>query len=810
MRAWFARAGLITAGVAALCVLRCANPTDQDPVAFRSEIQVPITNQRFNLATELNALVHDEQEDTFRVVVQTGPNQYDTSSYPSLLVVRVVNVDSTYWGVVDSTGDTIPLNTLGQDSIGGQVVFVEIPEREIDSFPVVVDSMEDKRFDVVLGPIPLSSYAFRRDFPYNPGSPFTVPAAAVALPGVSYIGFHASSPPMTVSFENVGSADLTNLVVTIQGLGSTQAVTVPANGTAQTTIPTASQTLTGNPQIGLSANTSGTGSLIMRLSMDGLVADTVNVIDSLVEIDTFFVNDYDLTDTVDIDYVDIADGNFLYGMWNHTGLQLMVKGVHEDLWKSTYCRDRGFEDVTDLNTAKDSSYFEGVLMQTHVPVAPGAYQPFLTKNMADIRMFPRWDATELPTGRTETYVRYEVRTPAPSGRMLSISSRDSVIFMIESGFMWGDAMQGTMALEYSTSGDTQSVPIEYPFEDKVIDAIRDGIDFEHVPIDITVSLIMPQVAEVADKEPDLGEVIVEYALWNPGNPAITIKGIDTIYNATSNQAHRLTIDAEDILNQLPNSIEATFSATIPAGTPIFLVTDRVPYGVTISSDSVFARMNVYVDAEYKVNLRMSYQVVQPTALDLGANEFDLKGYAGAVKLTDRSAKLIMDITNNTNQYLRLKSLMAPEEVVLGFKDLDDTYVTQQLAQPGVTSGNYVNLLTPDGILIPPRDSSHYNEITLTNEQLDMVFKARQAGRTVVTDIDSVWDNTQVPPVFQTLDTASATYGTYESRAAWWWRIELQQQDAIDALHDTDWVDIKSAIYVNGVVSTDSLFSDWDN
>ncbi len=810
MRAWIARAGLITAGVAALCVLRCANPTDQDPVAFRSEIQVPITNQRFNLATELNGLVRDEQEDTFRVVVQTGPDKYDTSSYPSLQVVRVVNVDSTYWGVVDSTGDTIPLNTLGQDSIDGQVVFVEIPEREIDSFPVVVDSMEDKRFDVVLGPIPLASYAFTQSFPYTPDNPFTVPATATSLPGVSYIGFSPNSPPMTVSFENVGSTDVSNLVVTIQGLGSTQAVTVPANGTAQTTLPTASRALSGNPQIGLTAVTTGTGSLTMRLSMEGLVADTVNVVDSLVEIDTFFVNDYDLTDTVDIDYVDIADGNFLYGMWNHTGLNLMVKGIHEDLWKSTYCRDRGFEDVADLNTSKDSAYFEGVLMQSPTPVAPGAYQPFLTKNMADIRMFPRWDSTEAPSGRTETYVRYEVRTPPPSGQMLSISRQDSVIFIIESGFMWGDAMQGTMALEYSTSGDTQSVPIEYPFDDNVIDAIRDGISFDHVPIDISVSLIMPQVAEVADKAPDLGEVIVEYALWNPDSPSVAVEGIDTIFNATSNQAHRLTIDAEDILNQLPNNIEATFRATIPSGTPIFLVTDRVPYGVTISSDSVFARMNVYVDAEYKVNLRMSYQVDQLTTLDLGVNEFDMKGYAGAVKLTDRSASLIMDITNNTNQYLRLKALMAPEEVVLGFKDLEDAYVSQQLAQAGITSGNYVNLLTPDGILIPPRGVSHHNEIPLTEEQLGMVFKARDSGRTVVTDIDSVWDESRMPPVFQGLDTASGTYGTYESRAAWWWRIELQQQDAVDALHDTDWVDISSAIYVNGVVSTDSLFSEWDN
>ncbi|MBD3243549.1 MAG: hypothetical protein GF331_23370 [Chitinivibrionales bacterium] len=811
MRAWITRAGLITAGVAALCVLQCSNPTDQEPVAFRSEMQVPLTNQRFNLARELDAALRDEKSDTFQIVVQTGPNQYDTTNYPSLLVTRVVNVDSSYWGIVDATGDTIPVDVLGADSIDGQVVFVEVPEREIDSFPITVDSMEDKRFEVRLGPIPLSSLQLTGTLPYGTGTPYTSPAAPLNLAGISYIGFSAGSAPMTISFENLGTSAVNNLVVNIEGLGSTTPVNVPALGSAQTSIPTAGQALPGSPQVSLSANTSAAGSLNMVLSMSGLLADTVRVVDSLVQIDTFFVNDYDLTDTLDIDYVDIADGKFLYSMWNHTGLRLFVRGIHEDLWKSAYCRDMGLEDITDLEQAGaslDTAFREGKLMDTYVPVPPHTRQSFTDVNMADIRMFPQWDSSQ---SRCETYVRYEVRTPPPNGSMISLSSNDSAVFFISSPFMWGDAMQGRMALDYESAGDTQSVPIEYPFDEKLINAIRDGIEFERVPIDISVMLIMPQTSEIDDKDPVLGEVYIEYALWNPADnsvPRRVVSGTDTLRSATGNQVHRFTVDAQDILNQLPDSIEATFRATIPSGAEVFLVTDRVPYGVTTSSDSVFARMNIYVDLQYKVNLRLSYQVTQPTPLNLGANTFTLKGYSAATKLTDRSASLIMNITNNSNQYLRLKALMAPEELALGFKDLDETYIEQQLVEPGVTSDGYVNLLSPEGLRIPPRGQSYHNDIALTDEQLETIFKARQSGRTVVEDLDSTWDNAQVPPVFLGMDTTRATYEAYESRAGWWWRIELEQQDAVDALHDTDWVEINSAIYVNGVVSTDSLFSEW--
>lgn len=814
------RVCLVGVAAGALLALMCSNPTESDTetVSLRANVQVPLTNQRFNLATELNQVLRVEDSTNFVVSVQTGATTYDIDSFPELLVTRVVNVDSSYWAIVDTgpTPDTIPLNQLGVDSIDGQVVFVEIPERQIDSFPVVVDSMEDKVFDVTLGPIPMADREFSAGVPYAVGSPFTFPPTAVPLPGVSSVTFNAASAPITITIENIGAAPVNNAQVSIQGLGTSGGTTVPANGSATTTIPTAGGTISGNPQIGLTANTTGVGSLTLRFSLAGTLADQVSVVDSLIQIDTFFVNDYDLTDTVDIDYVDIADGNFTYSMHNGTGLQLYVKGVHEHLWKSQYCRDMNIADYASLSaqaSLDSNNYFVGVLMQSFTPVMPGATQNFLTKNMADIRMFPRWDATQ---ARSETYVRYEVRTPAPTGATINVSASDRVVFYIASGFMWGDALDGRMALDYVTDVDTQSVPIEYPFDDDMIAAIRDGINFERVPIDISMTLRMPQVSEVDGRGPDLGMVVINYTLWDTANPSSgTVTGVDTIYNARANEVQRITVDATALLNNLPNEISAVFSAKIPAGSPLYLVTDRIPYGLTASSDSVFARMNVYVDAQYKADLRLAFQVVQPTTLDLGTNVFDMAGYVPACKMTDREGVLTMRITNNTNIHIHVKSLMAPEEQLLGFPDLDASYVGAQLAESGVTSGGYVNLLTPNGFYVPARGVTYLNDIRLTEDQLSRLFVARQPDRMVYKgDIDSLFDSTGV---FLGLDTAMATddagnpklYGQYETRAGWLWRLEFEQ-GAMDALHDTDWIDISSSVGVSGVASSDSLFSGWGN
>ncbi len=158
MDASLRRYGLVAAASAVLGMLMCSNPTDQDPVKWRAALQVPITNQEFNLAEQLDDAIHEVRLDTFIVCTAIDDTVrgdgsgirdtiYDCDSIIDTLVTRVLYVDSTYY-----SGSAV----LEPDTILGDVVALTVPERNVSSFQITVDSLEDKRFDVTVGPIPLS------------------------------------------------------------------------------------------------------------------------------------------------------------------------------------------------------------------------------------------------------------------------------------------------------------------------------------------------------------------------------------------------------------------------------------------------------------------------------------------------------------------------------------------------------------------------------------------------------------------------------------------------------------------------------
>jgi len=390
--------------------------------------------------------------------------------------------------------------------------------------------------------------------------------------------------------------------------------------------------------------------------------------------------------------------------------------------------------------------------------------------------------------RSETYVEYLVQSPAPTGQILNFSASDSIVFWIRSDFIWGERIRGRLAIKYDRTSDSESVPINYPsFIKDAVDSLRGKLVFDSVPATISITTRMPGSAY-------LDTVYLDYSLWNPANPTDVVTGHDTLIKARNNSVYTLPVDLTVLINQFPDSLNGSFHAVIPVGSEALIVCDAMP-----SVADALGRMTVKVDAHYQINIGLGYQVTSQATVPMGTQMVDLNGYTMLSKLEDPSASLNMDLTNYTNVNIRLLCLMAPEELAADLNELDGNYITAQLAQSaGLTSGGYLNLFGPNGVEIPQRGGFKQNRITLTEAQMDALFKARDSGRVIV-DRDTL-DDGGVRVTRDTLDR-------WESKAAMRWQMQMQTMN-MDALHDTDFVRVKASFYLEGIANTDSLFSDW--
>jgi hypothetical protein len=149
------------------------------------------------------------------------------------------------------------------------------------------------------------------------------------------------------------------------------------------------------------------------------------------------------------------------------------------------------------------------------------------------------------------------------------------------------------------------------------------------------------------------------------------------------------------------------------------------------------------------------------------------------KLTDRYAELKMFVANHTNVHVKLRGVLAPDSIgsedgtpldtILPHLSVDSVLnIATTYDERGLPYG-YINLLDTTGLYIPKRDSSFSNNIPLSDDQLQVFLKSKR--------VRPAWLLTFMP-------------------------------GPRDALADTDVVSIRSSIYVEGITSTDSLFSEW--
>ena len=404
-----------------LLVSQCSNPT-KEPVQWMSNFELPVTNDTFNLAKQF-------------------PNFFK-------------NV------ILFPTKDSIDSGSLLIDTAKDTVEF-DAPSVNTTDYTINQDSLKSKTFTSILGAIPISNAPdINETIPYKApllvGTSLSTPGGIkLPLKMVYHLLLSASSGPLTVKLTNTANNEnLTNVSLTIGSLGTQVAAAIGAFGspTCSTTVqfPVAGKSIDSTVTVNLTATLSsgapavGSG-LALSFSINGLKADSLIVDDSLVAFNFTFSNDYKISDTVNIDYIDLRYGYFYYAIVNNSQVSLQVKAQHRNIWAEPFCVSKHWNKLSDIANASPSSLDSLAMLKSGGYETVGAHSKgtIAQINVSGGRMFTQWETDSL---RSVSWVDYSVANkPQKAGTKDTISANDSLTFKITPQFIQFEKLVGNLS-----------------------------------------------------------------------------------------------------------------------------------------------------------------------------------------------------------------------------------------------------------------------------------------------------------------------------------------------------------------------------
>lgn len=825
---------VIVAGVFIL-MWQCANPVDEPPLKWRSRIELPITNDTFYLAQKIPEMFTGIN-DTIVQYWNPGPfSGTDSSLYPqgklpddatvpprinsryiSTATARGWEADHVYkwtktgWedlgmildmlaGGYDSANggiyysDTNP-NLRLLDTIPGDTCVLSVPQNDSIVYEVTEDSMESKTFHPRLGSITFRNVPIKTDT-ISTGSTgvFNIPGTPLLIAKIHEVVFDTNSPPLSVTIRNLSTTEtMSNLVVTIYWTSpvSVNFGTIGPGGSATgsfSVVNTSASPRSGwffndsTIWVGAGGNTTGPVSMAVDFNFNGCIAEHAHVSNYYVWFQKTFINNYELTDTLDVNYIDILDGFFKYDITNYTDMPLTLFITQQHLWRSSYCYGPAnppygllIERVADLATANpDSTNHMGrVGFDT---VQPHSSSTLKTNfNLSECRLFPIWIDSSLINPfstyqQSVTPVQYNV-TPrvlvSDPEIIIAMSSTDSLLFVISAPQFKFREMLATVMKEYRREGDTAKVGVNYPFNSSTIDSLRGHFILNKVIGDIFLTPKLPDSNFSQPHRAYIDALGIGYTLYSPLDPLARCQ-TDTIFtNVWNNKHFRQQSRIDSLLNRWPDSLYVLVRVNVPVGTRVRAVNDLSfgdpDYGLYMG------RMNIKAITTMRTNLVLDWRVVGTANLDLGVDT----GWTvpGALdyfnRMSNTSASFNMNILNNTNVYMRLYALAAPSPRIHDLKVMRTDSVWLMIRDTARShQAGYVSFLGPQGVGIPARGTRAREKFTLSQWQINRILSA---------------------------DTV-----------AWRWEAQFLTMNS-DALHDTDFVYIQSWVHLEGINNMDSL------
>lgn len=710
-------------------IIDCANPIDDEPLKWRTVFEIPITNRAFNIANEF-------------------PNMFKAES------LDILNSSKRY------RDDDMAL--LEPDSVKGDTVMFSVFKRDTSRFEIHQARLDEKTYTVSLGAIAISNAPDLRDtisIPAIPGA-FSV-SQPITFDKIYRLTFSDTVTNfLLVLMTNLSSTPLTDLTLQIDGLGSEAVGLIDAGETVSLQFDVRGRTIYNSVPMTLSGtSTDGGVEMVLNTTVNGLHASSLSVDDHLVSLKREFINKYELTDTVNIDYVDIRDGFIIYEVTNHTGIELRVRCTHEHLWISSFAERNSLDNYKDLFkvSSSDSALNHlGYITSGEVIAPPKREQAFSKGNFSQSRLYAVWDST---IQKSVTKVRYEVSIGAPTGDTITLNSSDNLIFTIRSNFKYRK-LAGTVMVPYKITSDTELVPIKFPWGETAADSLKGRFILKNVYGDVRLKTSMAAGSF-------LDSVNFNIMVFVPDSPDVKNEMFTQFTNVGHNSSFKRFVDITDVVNRFPDSLAIVTVMHIPRGTRI--VSENDLQVKDDDYDMYIGKMNIGIMADYRLNAKLDWEVKSTVNMDLGSGTFKVvKPLRYINKLDQVRADFILKTANSSNLNITLFALIAPEKLIDTLELMSANEVFHLITNKDeAEKRGLVNFLGSDGVHISPntQDSVTYDSVYFNDSQLNTILSS---------------------------DSCS-----------WRWLIQFLEEDR-DALLDTDSIKINSLLHVDGINCTDSL------
>ncbi len=744
----------IIAAVFFIPQLQCSNPSSQSNLRWQSVIDVPLTNDSFFLGQQMTSLFTQINGQNI-TVTGAGRSAKDTGVYydttnPLRLVTDTVK------------GDTVAFSILQTDSI---------------SYPVTQDSMASQNYHPRIGPLTIANAATYTVTVPLPAGSFNIPSTVTLSPEISAVVFAGTSPTMPVTVSNSSGANITNLNVTI--FGTAQPVgTVGPNSSTTIQVPVAGQAISGGAlPVSIQGSSTATSSVTLSFTANGLQTSYAQVMDSLVTFSTLVTNDYNLTDTLNVDYIDILTGSFVYAFHNYTQIPMQINITQLNIWNTAYCIQNNMTSIATLTAANalglDSSFYFGQTASTPQPILPnGSITDSLKVNLSGLRLFPIWNPSVVnsagDTGESVSRVVYTVTNIAPQGKMETISAGDSMLFTIRSPNFKFLEMAGTVVRPYVRNGDTAKVAVPFPWDSVSKDSLVGKLILSKVWADIFLTPNLPDSTLLTPRRAFIDTLGINFAIFNPLNPTVQVDSSTTLHNVVNDTIFRLTpTTITSLINQYPDSLYIAIGVKVPVGTYLRAI-NELTNPLQPNYKLYMGEMSLKANVNARMNAVMAWQAVSSASLDLGTGRFKVpKASRYITKLDGITATVHMNTFNKSNVYLNLYALMASQAHMNALDSLPLDSVWAYIGDSGKAhSAGYIDLLGSNGVQIPARNGTASDTVVLNDWQIDSILESDSAG--------------------------------------WRWEARFQAQSQPDALRDTDFVRINSWMHLVGNNNMDSL------
>ncbi|MGA2506806.1 MAG: hypothetical protein ABSF80_04945 [Chitinispirillaceae bacterium] len=813
----------VAAGAVAL-ILRCAVP-NEPPLRWLSKIEVPMTDDSFRLAQKLPQLIASFNDtvvqywylpdsiprypnpgsshpryfstvdafDTVDTVTHLtvrwqknheyrlkGPNQWqDVGEITSDILMG--GYDSANPGIYYTDNPDL----LSDEIVKGDTVILSVRQTDSISYDVRQDSIADKYFHAAIGLLTISNAPVLSDtipLPAGTFPPTVFNIILVKTPGgtdtiIDKLIFDASSPPISVTVRNLSAATITNLSITM--LGSTQNVALlnPFDTTVLSFPVGGSGLDNANLLVQIGSTASVAGSISLDLNCNGAIATEVRAKDSLMIFQKTFTNDYDLTDTLNVNYIDIQYGFFKYFLTNYTQIPLQAQAEQLHLWITPACEQKGVDSVGAIAaafpTAYDSftlNYYLGKLTSGWINVDEDSTLRIITQNLSGTRLFPVWNDTlgAFHQGKSVSRVTYTVRNNVPTGALRYLKMDDSLVFVIRSPYFHFKEMLATVTQTYKRGGDTAKIDVPFPFNKDSRDSLRGKFILKQVWSDIYLYPRLPDTSAQQLKQAFLDSLNIHYTLFAPSFPATTVSKDMQFTHVVNNKTCPAPTNITPIMNEWPDSMDIVEDISVPVGTKVLAVNQQ--HDTDSDYDLYMGKMDIRAVTKARTNIMLGWQVLATTNLDLGVGSFKVsKSLKSFNRLENSLASLNMHVFNFSNVYMNLFGLAAPAPRM---RALDNMSLDSVLLLIGDTAKahqlGYIDLLGQRGIRIPARGQKDSSNIVLKQWETDTMLKYDSCG--------------------------------------WRWEASFLPMTSADTLRDTDYVFIQSYVHMEGVNNMDSLLT----